>query len=309
MGNLVRIEDWRELREKQEESKPEKQGVKKVSVDDGFTAIPNELLKAILRSKVLGWKGSYLLATILKTLSWRKESDWFTHSQVCEMMEIAPTKYHINQLSAARKELIKERILFEDGKKTGVNLSVFSWEMLNPEKVGSSRNNRELVPEKIGNGYLEKVGNTKETITKEKIKDNPLPPKGESADADVTQGHGNTHPDGNTHSDEKQKIDRTDYIGIAQAYNDALDLTGVALPRIADPSNLSDKRKRAVKKLSEVFKKRFGDGSASALGEYFTDFMRSAREFYFGENNRGWKADFDFLLRENTLDKVLEGNL
>ena len=132
---------------------------------------------------------------------------------------------------------------------------------------------------------------------------NPLPPKGESADADVTEGQGDTPPD------EKQKIDRTDYIGIAQAYNDALDLTGVALPKIADPSNLSDKRKRAVKKLSEVFKKRFGDGSASALGEYFTDFMRSAREFYFGENNRGWKADFDFLLRENTLDKVLEGNL
>lgn len=309
MGNLVRIEDWRELREKKEESKPEKQGVKKVSVDDGFTAIPNELLKAILRSKVLGWKGSYLLATILKTLSWRKESDWFTHSQVCEMMEIAPTKYHINQLSAVRKELIKERILFEDGKKTGVNLSVFSWEMLNPEKVGSSRNNRELVPEKVGSDYPEKVGNTKETITKEKIKDNPLPPCGESAGADVTEGLGDTPHDGNPFPDEKQKIDRTDYIGIAQAYNDALDLTGVALPRIADPSNLSDKRKRAVKKLSEVFKKRFGDGSASALGEYFTDFMRSAREFYFGENNRGWKADFDFLLRENTLDKVLEGNL
>lgn len=309
MGNLVRIEDWRELREKQEESKPEKQGVKKVSVDDGFTAIPNELLKAILRSKVLGWKGSYLLATILKTLSWRKESDWFTHSQVCEMMEIAPTKYHINQLSAARKELLKERILFEDGKKTGVNLSVFSWEMINPEKVGSSRNNRELVPEKVGNDYPEKVGNTKETITKEKIKDNPLPPKGESANADVTEGQGDTPSDEDFPSDEKQKIDRTDYIGIAQAYNDALDLTCVALPRIADPSNLSDKRKRAVKKLSDVFKKRFGDGSASALGEYFTDFMRSAREFYFGENNRGWKADFDFLLRENTLDKVLEGNL
>ena len=131
----------------------------------------------------------------------------------------------------------------------------------------------------------------------------PLPPEGESADADVTDGQGDTH------SDEKQKIDRTDYIGIAQAYNDALDLTGVTLPKIADPSNLSDKRKRAVKKLSEVFKKRFGDGSASALGEYFTDFICSAREFYFGENDRDWKANFDFLLREDTLDKVLEGNL
>ncbi len=37
------------------------------------------------------------------------------------------------------------------------------------QKVGSSRNNRELIPEKVGNGYPEKVGNTKETITKEKI--------------------------------------------------------------------------------------------------------------------------------------------
>lgn len=145
--------------------------------------------------------------------------------------------------------------------------------------------------------------------TQETPHNNPLPPKGESANSDVTEGQGDTPPDEDFPSDEKQKIDRTDYIGIAQAYNDALDLTGVALPRIADPSNLSDKRKRAVKKLSEVFKKRFGDSSASALGEYFTDFMRSAREFYFGENNRGWKADFDFLLRENTLDKVLEGNL
>ncbi|MDO9899156.1 replication protein, partial [Glaesserella parasuis] len=152
-----------------------------MSVDDGFTAIPNELLKAILRSKVLGWKGSYLLATILKTLSWHKESDWFTHSQVCEMMGIEPTKYHVNQLSAARKELIKEQVLFEDGKKTGVNLDVFNWEMVNPEKVGSSRNNRELVPEIVGNKYPEKVGNTKETITKEKINNTPLPPKGESA--------------------------------------------------------------------------------------------------------------------------------
>ena len=145
--------------------------------------------------------------------------------------------------------------------------------------------------------------------TQEIPNNNPLPPCGESADADVTEGQGDMPPDGNPLPDEKQKIDRTDYIGIAQAYNDALDLTGVALPRIADPTHLSDKRKRAVKKLSEVFKKRFGDGSASALGEYFADFMRSAREFYFGENNRGWKADFEFLLRENTLDKVLEGNL
>lgn len=38
---------------------PKQSEAKKVSVDDGYTQIPNELLKAILRSGVLGWKGSY----------------------------------------------------------------------------------------------------------------------------------------------------------------------------------------------------------------------------------------------------------
>ncbi|WP_404866243.1 replication protein, partial [Glaesserella parasuis] len=199
-----------------------------MSVDDGFTAIPNELLKAILRSKVLGWKGSYLLATILKTLSWHKESDWFTHSQVCEMMGIEPTKYHINQLSAARKELIKERVLFEDGKKTGVNLDVFNWEMVNPEKVGSSRNNRELVPEIVGNKYPEKVGNTKETITKEKINNTPLPPKGESAIADEQPQA--VKCEQHSAKPEKIKSPPMDYQAVADLYNQANQNSGSRLP-------------------------------------------------------------------------------
>lgn len=206
----------------------------------------------------------------------------------------------------ARKLLREKGVLIETHKR----LEHRMYYKINNEKLdellatlANDTNEHSRMPESdIREGDKVAFVNTRDYNTRLQII-NPLPPKGESADSDVTEGQGYTPPD------EKQKIDRTDYIGIAQAYNDALDLTGVALPRIADPSNLSDKRKRAVKKLSEVFKKRFGDGSASALGEYFTDFMRSAREFYFGENNRGWKADFDFLLRENTLDKVLEGNL
>ena len=212
----------------------------------------------------------------------------------------------------ARKLLREKGVLIETHKR----LEHRMYYKINNEKLdellatlANDTNEHSRMPESdIWEGDKVAFVNTRDYNTRLQII-NPLPPKGESADSDVTEGQGYTPPDENLPPDEKQKIDRTDYIGIAQAYNDALDLTGVALPRIADPSNLSDKRKRSVKKLSEVFKKRFGDGSASALGEYFTDFMRSAREFYFGENNRGWKADFDFLLRENTLDKVLEGNL
>ena len=130
----------------------------------------------------------------------------------------------------------------------------------------------------------------------------PLPPEGESADADMEDEGESSHA-------EKQESDHVDYSGIANAYNESLDKTGKNLPRIADPTHLSDKRKRAVKKLSDVFKKRFKNNSTQAFAEYFTDFMTSAGEFYFGENDRHWKANFEYLLREETLDKTLENNL
>ena len=130
----------------------------------------------------------------------------------------------------------------------------------------------------------------------------PLPPEGESADAEMED-------EGEASPAEKQESDHVDYSGIANAYNESLDKTGKNLPRIADPNHLSDKRKRAVKKLSDVFKKRFKNNSTQAFAEYFTDFMTSAGEFYFGENDRHWKANFEYLLREETLDKTLENNL
>ncbi|MDE4002736.1 replication protein [Glaesserella parasuis] len=275
------------------------QEARKVSVDDGFTAIPNELLKAILRSKVFGWKGSYLLATILKTLSWHKESDWFTHSQVCEMMGIEPTKYHVNQLSAARKELIKEQVLFEDGKKTGVNLDVFNWEMVNPEKVGSSRNNRELVPEIVGNKYPEKVGNTKETITKEKINNTPLPPKGESAIADEQPQA--VKCEQHSAKPEKIKSPPMDYQAVADLYNQANQNSGSRLPMV---EKINDARRKGIKKLMAELR----EPSLECAELYFNALFASLRPFHTGENG-GWVANFDWAIRPATVLKVREGAL
>ncbi|WP_426839513.1 replication protein [Glaesserella parasuis] len=275
------------------------QEARKVSVNDGFTAIPNELLKAILRSKVLGWKGSYLLATILKTLSWHKESDWFTHSQVCEMMGIEPTKYHVNQLSAARKELIKEQVLFEDGKKTGVNLDVFNWEMVNPEKVGSSRNNRELVPEIVGNKYPEKVGNTKETITKEKINNTPLPPKGESAIADEQPQA--VKCEQHSAKPEKIKSPPMDYQAVADLYNQANQNSGSRLPMV---EKINDARRKGIKKLMAELR----EPSLECAELYFNALFASLRPFHTGENG-GWVANFDWAIRPATVLKVREGAL
>lgn len=136
--------------------------------------------------------------------------------------------------------------------------------------------------------------------------DNPLPLNGESANAEHSEIVGADNP----HTDKKQNSIKVNYSAVAETYNHLVKELNSNLPLIANPSQLSDKRKKAIKKLAQVFIKRFEIESdvESALGEYFKDFLKSATNFYFGENNRGWKADFEYILRETTLDKVLEGN-
>ena len=134
----------------------------------------------------------------------------------------------------------------------------------------------------------------------------PISPNGESANAEHTEVGGADKP----HTDKKQNSIKINYSAVAETYNDLVKELNSNLPLIANPSQLSDKRKKAIKKLAQVFIKRFEIDTdvESALGEYFKDFLKSAPNFYFGENNRGWKADFEYILRESTLDKVLEGN-
>ena len=138
------------------------------------------------------------------------------------------------------------------------------------------------------------------------INNNPLPLNGESANAEHSDVVGADNP----HAGKKQNSIKVNYSAVAETYNTLVKELNSNLPLIANPSQLSDKRKKAIKKLAQVFIKRFEIETdvESALGEYFKDFLKSATNFYFGENNRGWKADFEYILRETTLDKVLEGN-
>ena len=135
---------------------------------------------------------------------------------------------------------------------------------------------------------------------------NPLPLNGESANAEHSEIVGADNP----HTGKKQNSIKVSYSAVAETYNHLVKELNSNLPLIANPSQLSDKRKKAIKKLAQVFIKRFDidNDVESALAEYFRDFLQSATNFYFGENNRGWKADFEYILRETTLDKVLEGN-
>lgn len=72
---------------------------------------------------------------------------------------------------------------------------------------------------------------------------------------------------------------------------------------------LPDKRKRAVKKFIDFYRKQVNavDEAAflSAVREYFCRAVHSP--FLTGQNERGWRADFDFLMNETKALALLEG--
>jgi hypothetical protein len=140
-----------------------------------------------------------------------------------------------------------------------------------------------------GNANCNAQGVTKSVTrgrSEEDIK-NPLTPTGESPGGEESQ---------KLCGKQKPVID---YQAVADAYNEIL---GARLPQVA---SLNDKRKRQIKALQP----QLSNPSLEGWRAYFEAFNEEAKPFFFGDNNRGWQASFDYLLRSDTLIKIREGSL
>lgn len=278
---------------------------KKVSVDDGYTQIPNELILKVAQFDFTEHESKVFWAVVSKTLSWHKEADWICNEQLLELTELK----FIPKVSEAKNRLIQRGVLLQQGRKLSINLVISEWKNKEYLKQVKLTENRELHLPKSGKSISRNQVSTKETITKEKINNTPLPPKGKSAIADDEAVEVVAENSSEPTACRKTKLPPVDYAGIAQAYNEAVIAADKPSPKVADPEYLSDKRKRAIHKLAKQFQKRFGQYTPAAFRDYFDDFMRSAPPFYFGQNDTRWRADFEYLLRESTLDKTVEGGL
>lgn len=97
----------------------------------------------------------------------------------------------------------------------------------------------------------------------------------------------------------KKKSFKIPYQEVMETYNE------VVGDRLPNAEELNPKRKREIKRLLSELK----EPSVEAARNYFLAFIGSAGEFYFGKNDRGWRASFDYLLRGDTLVKTREGTL
>ncbi|EII7933842.1 replication protein [Salmonella enterica] len=124
----------------------------------------------------------------------------------------------------------------------------------------------------------------KKVVNKKVVNNNktPLPPNG--------GGNGQVKP-------ERRKAERIDYESFLNAYNTEV---GDRLPHAV---SVNEKRKRRLKKIIPQLKTPNVDGFRA----YVRAFVHQARPFYFGDNDTGWTADFDYLLREDSLTGVREG--
>ncbi|WP_276385681.1 helix-turn-helix domain-containing protein [Escherichia coli] len=91
----------------------------------------------------------------------------------------------------------------------------------------------------------------------------------------------------------KQKGAVIDAAEVVEAYNNTF---GDSLPY----AELDRDLERKIHRLADCMKEK----NITAFINYFEHFNKHAPDFYFGNNNTGWRADIDFLLKPETLRKT-----
>lgn len=248
--------------------------LKVADLDDGYAKLSNMLLEEYAGADLTKRQFKVLLAILRKTYGWNKPMDRISDSQIAEI-----AKLPVKRCNEAKLELVRMGLIRQQGGMFGPNKNISEWRI--PQNEGISLKTGDKKSLKLRESYPSKQGDTKDTIQKTINTNTPLPPEGE--DAQVSKP-------------EKRKADRTDYQAFLMAYNEEV---GELLPHAVA---LNETRKRRLKKLIPQLKTPNVEGWRA----YVKAFVSQAKPFYFGQNDTGWAADIDYLLRDKTLLGVRE---
>lgn len=269
-------------------------------LDDGYTRLANMLLEEYAGADLTKRQFKVLLAVLRLTYGWNKPMDRIANSQIAQIARL-PEK----RVSEARVQLVGMNLLTQVGRSIGPNKNTAEWllpagescDTENPSKEGVNDEEEESL--NLGDnpsiqGVPQNEGKSLKTGEEESLNlgehqrhintintNTPQPPEGECVG-----------------QEEKTVSKKTpiDYQAVLSAYNSTL---GDRLPQA---EALNDKRRRAIKRLLTELK----EPTVEAVENYFAAFAERAPKFYFGENDRGWRASFDYLLRSDTLLKTRE---
>ncbi|EPL3984543.1 replication protein [Citrobacter freundii] len=241
-------------------------------LDDGYTRIANELLEAVMAADLTARQLKVVLAVIRKTYGFGKKFDRITNTQIAMMTGI----HHTHVCKAMN-------IIVTNGQAIGVNKVISEWNFEISQVSESLAKTANKTLANLANGYKPTQLNTKETIQKKEKKEN-------------TQSSGD---DRELVKPEKRKPVKFDYDEYLSAYNE---IVGDRLPHAVEAN---EERQRKIRKLVNSLATKNIDGFRA----YVKAFMAAARPFHFGDNDRDWVANFDYLLRPKVLVAIREGTL
>lgn len=249
------------------------------NLEDGYTRIANDLFEAVMCADLTARQLKVVMAIIRKTYGFGKKLDRITNTQIAEM-----TGIHHTHVCKAKNEMIAMNIVISSGNKIGINKDFTEWNFNISQVSETLAKSANKTLAKTANSHKPSQLNTKETITKEKKESNtPLTPR-------EVKGGESVKPT-------KRKSTPINYDEYLNAYNEEV---GDRLPHAVEAN---EKRKTRIRKII----KNLATSNVDGWRAYVRAFVRMAKPFYFGENDTGWTADIDYLLRETTLTGVREG--
>ncbi|ECF6351579.1 replication protein [Salmonella enterica] len=248
-------------------------------LDDGYTRTANTLLEAVMLSGLTQHQLLIVMAVWRKTYGYNKKIDWIGNEQFAELTGMAPTK-----CSTAKNELIRMGVLTQVGRQVGLNKNISEWKTKVNGFGKTFTRSVKLTFTKSVKTNLPNQSNTKDNIQKTINTNTPLPPKGGCDEGSKP---------------EKRKPTKINYSEYLAAYNE---IVGDRLPHAVE---VNSERQRKLKKLIDSLATKNIDGFRA----YVKAFMAAARPFHFGDNDRDWVANFDYLLRPKVLIAIREGTL
>ena len=267
--------------------------------------IPNAFVDERLKSLSGNAVKCYLLIA-RKTTGWQKSADRISTVQFMEFCGIKDRKTAFAVIDELEK-ICLINVVRTKGEINEFSLNFFidkndDYELV-PKNGTSTKNLSELVP-KNGTSTSTKNWDT----TKDNIKNNitNIPPKSptgglvDSFDVDICSEIESEEPILDKKSHGKKSSIKIDYQAVMDAYNQANTETGGRLPYA---QSLTEKRKRAMKKL---LTEHLSKPTLECAVNYFERLFELLRPFHVGEGERGWRANFDWAIRGETVVKVRE---
>lgn len=157
---------------------------KKVAqLEDGYSRLANELLDATMRSGLPETELCILMAIWRKTYGFNKKLDWISNEQFEEMID-----KHYTHCSTAKNNLIRRKVLIQEGRKIGMNTNISEWQTKNNGFCKTLAKPAKKTLAEPANHIKQKLLTTKDNITKDKkdIK-NTLPEQVQSVEEKPSQ--------------------------------------------------------------------------------------------------------------------------